>query len=132
MDERQYSTLQQLLEIVSKVTGLSKEAILSKRRTSDRVAARMLLFNLARRHMIIATTDAAIFFKMTEHSTLVYYMKMHKMHMDSYENPNITSQLSQTYGSWWKYACDLADEVPYLADGKEEGLKNIRRKKRRI
>ena len=97
MDKSQYERLQQLLTIVSKVTDIPEESILSKRRWGTWVAARVLLFNLARRYMRITTVESYPYFGLNEHSTLIYYMNMHKMHLDSYENPNITNQL---YRDW--------------------------------
>lgn len=133
MDESKYERLQQLLTIVSTVTGIPEESIRSKRRWGTWVAARILLFNLARRYMRITTVEAHPYFGHTEHTTLIYYMKMHKVHMESFENPNITNELSQKYGAWYNYACDMAENVPELVAGMEEAaLYNVRKKNQRI
>jgi chromosomal replication initiation ATPase DnaA len=127
---KQLQKLQQLLKIVSDVTGVQQQDIIGKRRTEKFVIARMLLFSAARKCMKITYYQMVPFFNLTEHSTLCYYSRIHARNIKLGEDQRLRLNHVVMYLAHWKHICDLIDESPGLKRGMKR-VKNRELTKRR-
>lgn len=119
---KQLQKLQQLLKIVSDVTGVPERDILGKRRNEKFVIARILLFAAARKCMTITYYQLVPFFNLTEHSTLCYYSRIHARNVKDGQEQKMRLNHVAMYLAYWKHICDLINQSASL----KRGLKSVK------
>jgi len=86
----------EVFEVVERITGVSKKMILSDTRKRFIVDARKIFVNVLRNHMNLTCFQiGGVVGK--DHSSIVHYDKMHKVHMMEKEYRRMYSAVSGTY-----------------------------------
>jgi chromosomal replication initiation ATPase DnaA len=103
-------TILRIVEIIEEVSGVKPEQIFGNRRFGKYTAARILLTNLIRKYTGYTTLLIFPLFGHVDHSTVLYYLEVHKEHIDTHRNPNFNNKTATMYGRWYDQACEKIDQ----------------------
>jgi hypothetical protein len=96
LSEQHQISVNEVFDIVEKITGVSKEIILADTRKRFVVDARKILVCILRHHVNLTCFQIGGIIK-KDHSSVVHYDRMHKVHMMEKEYRRLYSAASGTF-----------------------------------
>tara|TARA_R110000787_G_scaffold31622_2_gene83773 strand:- start:343 stop:798 length:456 start_codon:yes stop_codon:yes gene_type:complete len=96
LNEQLQGDVEQVIESVQIITGITYTQILSTKRSRHLVDARKILVNVMRKHLRLTCYQVGKVID-KDHSSVIYYEKQHPIHMGETEYRRLYSAVSGTF-----------------------------------